>query len=55
MDVLEAIRICRSIRKYRPEPIPGEKLETILEVASLVPSAGNRQPWRFVVVNRRNA
>ncbi|MGD0495816.1 MAG: nitroreductase family protein [Candidatus Bathyarchaeia archaeon] len=53
MDVLEAIRIRRSIRKYRPEPIPDEKLETILEAARLAPSAANRQPWRFVVVEER--
>jgi nitroreductase len=53
MDVLEAIRIRRSIRKYRPEPIPVEKLETILKAARLAPSAGNRQPWCFVVVEDR--
>jgi nitroreductase len=50
MDVFEAIRTRRSIRKYRPELIPEEKLEMILEAARLSPSAGNRQPWRFVVV-----
>jgi nitroreductase len=53
MDVLEAIRMRRSIRKYRPERIPDEKLETILEAARLAPSAANRQPWRFVVVEDR--
>jgi nitroreductase len=50
MDVFEAIRTRRSIRKYRSELIPEEKLEMILEAARLAPSAGNRQPWRFVVV-----
>jgi nitroreductase len=50
MDVFEAIRTRRSIRKYRPELVPEEKLEMILEAARLAPSAGNRQPWRFVVV-----
>jgi nitroreductase len=50
MDVLEAIRTRRSVRKYRPESIPDEKLETILEAGRLAPSAGNRQPWLFVVV-----
>jgi nitroreductase len=50
MDVFEAIRIRRSIRKFRPKPIPDEKLEMILEAGRLAPSAGNRQPWRFVVV-----
>jgi nitroreductase len=53
MDVLEAIRMRRSIRKYRPERIPDEKLKTILEAARLAPSAANRQPWRFVVVEDR--
>ena len=50
MDVFEAIRTRRSIRKYSPEPIPSEKLDMILEAARLAPSAGNRQPWRFIVV-----
>ena len=50
MDVFEAIKTRRSIRKYNPNSIPEEKLKTILEAARLAPSAGNRQPWRFVVV-----
>jgi len=50
MDVFEVIRTRRSVRKYRPEPIPDEKMNMILEVARLAPSAGNRQPWRFVLV-----
>jgi nitroreductase len=54
MDVLEAIKSRRSIRKYRPEPIPEEKLQVILEAARLAPSAANRQPWRFVVVQNQD-
>jgi nitroreductase len=50
MDVFEAIRTRRSIRKYKKEPIPNNKLEMILEAARLAPSASNRQPWRFIVV-----
>jgi nitroreductase len=50
MDVFEVIRDRRSVRKYRPKPVPDEKLEMILEAARLAPSAGNRQPWRFVLV-----
>jgi nitroreductase len=50
MDVFEAVKARRSIRKYKPETIPDEKLENILEAARLAPSAGNRQPWRFIVV-----
>lgn len=50
MDVLEAIRTRRSIRKFRPKPIPDENLKIILEAGRLAPSASNRQPWFFVVV-----
>jgi nitroreductase len=50
MDLFEAIRARRSIRKYRPEAIPDEKLQMILEATRLAPSAGNRQPWHFVLV-----
>lgn len=50
MDVLEAIEKRRSIRKYKPSAIRKEHLEGILEAGRLAPSAGNRQPWRFIVV-----
>lgn len=40
----------RSIRRYRPEPIPRALLEQVLEAALWAPSAHNRQPWRFCVV-----
>jgi len=50
MDALEATKTRRSIRKYRPEPIPDEKLQIVLEAARLAPSAANRQPWRFVII-----
>jgi len=54
MDVVETIRARRSIRKYRPEAIPDDKLEVIFEAARLAPSAANRQPWRFVVVRAKD-
>ncbi|MBD3207705.1 nitroreductase [Candidatus Bathyarchaeota archaeon] len=50
MNVIEAIQTRRSIRKYKDEPIPDEDLMKILEAARIAPSAGNKQPWRFVVV-----
>jgi nitroreductase len=50
MEVLEAIRKRRSIRRFRSETIPDETLRLILEAGRLAPSAGNRQPWRFIVV-----
>lgn len=50
MTVMDVIRRRRSIRKYRPSEIPREHLLEILEAGRLAPSAGNRQPWRFIVV-----
>jgi len=52
MNVFEAIETRRSVRRYKPKPVPDEHLKQILEAARLAPSAGNRQPWRFVVVRR---
>lgn len=40
----------RSIRRYRPEPIAHEMIEHLLNAAIWSPSAHNRQPWRFAVV-----
>ena len=50
MDVSEAIRMRRSIRKFKPDPIPEEKIKLLLESARLAPSGTNTQPWRFIVV-----
>lgn len=50
MDVFEVIQKRRSVRSYEPAPIPVEKLKRVLEAARLAPSAGNVQPWRFIVV-----
>lgn len=50
MDVIEAIKARKSIRAFKPDPIPRTILEDILRTASLSPSAANLQPWEFVVV-----
>lgn len=50
MEVFKIISERRTIRKYRKEPIPEDALERILEAGRLAPSAGNRQPWSFIVV-----
>lgn len=49
MKVEEAIKIRRSIRKYKELTLPKEDLEKILQAGQLAPSAKNLQPWRFVV------
>jgi nitroreductase len=50
MDVIEAIRARKSIRSFKPDPVPGEVLEQILETATRAPSAMNTQPWEFTVL-----
>ncbi len=50
MDVSEAIRTRRSIRKFKPDPVSEEKIKLLLESARLAPSGTNTQPWRFIVV-----
>ncbi|HTX92428.1 MAG TPA: nitroreductase family protein [Anaerolineales bacterium] len=44
------LRTRRSVRRFKPESVPGAILERILETATYAPSAHNRQPWRFAVV-----
>ncbi len=51
MNVFEVIRKRRSIRKFRSDPIPKEDLRKILEAAIWAPSAGNLQPWEFIIVD----
>jgi len=48
--VLEVIKNRRSIRSFKKDPIPEEYLKLILEAGIWAPSAGNLQPWYFVVV-----
>jgi nitroreductase len=40
----------RSIRRYRPDPVPDEMIEQLLEAGRWAPSASNRQPWTFIVI-----
>ena len=51
MPIGEAMFTQRSIRRYRPDPIPVGDLELILEAAAKAPNGGNRQPGRFLILN----
>ena len=55
MDAMTTIMTRRSIRAYEAEPVSPELVETLLRAAMAAPSAGNQQPWRFVVVTDRAA
>jgi len=50
MNVIEAISSRRSIRAFRPDPIPRKIIQAILQNAILAPSWANTQPWEFVIV-----
>jgi len=50
MEVMEAIKNRRSIRKYKTDPIDDKALETVLRAARLAPSWSNTQCWEFIVV-----
>lgn len=47
----EAIEKRRSIRKFKPDPVPDEHITALLNAARLAPSGCNAQPWRFRIVN----
>jgi nitroreductase len=53
VDLFEAIKGRRSVRSFRPDPLERGDLEKILEAGTSSPSAGNCQPWEFVVVRSR--
>jgi len=50
MEFGEAVARRRSIRKFREDPVSDELLSKILEAGRWAPSAGNTQPWHFIVV-----
>jgi nitroreductase len=54
MDAMEAILSRRSIRNYTSQKVSDQLIKELLEAAMSAPSAGNEQPWHFVVINDRN-
>ena len=50
MELQEAMKKRRSIRKYQPRDVEDQLLEELFEAARISPSAKNRQPWRFMVL-----
>jgi nitroreductase len=43
----------RSVRNFRPDPVPREHILKILDIARTAPTAGNQQPWKFLVIEDR--
>ena len=52
-DVFENIYLRRSVRDYKPNDVPDDIIRELIKVGTYAPSAGNKQPWRFVVIKNR--
>jgi len=50
MDAIQALKTRRSVRAYKPDPVPKEIVEDVIDCARLAPTGINEQPWEFVVV-----
>lgn len=53
MNTIEAIRTRRSVRNYKGQKVPEEIVMELLHAAMSAPSAGNQQPWQFLVIDDR--
>ena len=51
--LLELVKKRRSIRRFKPESIPDEYVDKIIEAARWAPSGANSQPWEFIVVKKQ--
>ncbi|HCP23517.1 MAG: nitroreductase [SAR202 cluster bacterium] len=54
MDVYQCIRSRRTVRDYKPDPIPEDVLHKILQAARWSPSSSNTQKWSFIVIRDRD-
>ena len=50
---MDAIMNRKSVRNYKPVPVGDDLVEKLLRAAMQAPSAGNQQPWEFVVIRDR--
>src|SRR5436309_38767 len=55
MEVLEAIKSVKSVSKYKPDPVPEQKVQAVVNAARFAVSADNIQPWKFIVVSDEDA
>jgi nitroreductase len=54
MDTYEAIMTRRSVRKFKNSPICDKQIWKYLEAANMAPTASNKQPWEFIVIDRQD-
>lgn len=53
MNLSDLLLNRRSVRNYQPKPVPIDIIKNIINDSILAPSAGNEQPWKFVVVRNK--
>ena len=53
VELIEAIKKRRSIRKFKSDKIPKKDIYDIIQAASLAPSAHNKQMWRFIAISNQ--
>ncbi len=54
IGLFEAIYSLRQITRYKPDPVPREAIDKIIDAAARAPSGGNNQPWQFIVITDRD-
>lgn len=54
MDVLDAIRLKRSVRQFAADPLPNDAIRAILNAGRRAQSSKNTQPWQFVAVTDKD-
>lgn len=53
-DFFDVIADRRSIRKFKPFPVPADDLKEIVRMGTLAPSASNKQMWKFIAVTNKD-
>jgi nitroreductase len=54
IGVFEAIYSQRQFTRYKPDPVPREAIDKIIDAATKAPSGGNKQPWHFIAITERD-
>lgn len=54
MEVYDAVRTRLTVRSFKPDPVPDDVVNKLLEAARLAPSSSNLQPWHFIVIRDRD-
>jgi len=54
IGLFEALYSQRQITRYKPDPVPREAIDTIIDAATKAPNGGNTQPWEFIAITDRD-